>query len=302
MDERLQACRVASSRLVEVPGIFERNYTAYGLLAKVAEGDNAQGRAVEKRFAEFTQFHEALTPALDEAVGERRRRAERQMLEARKAMAAVDTMQKHVQLLGTILEKADGGWFGKNNPDEVANRIRMLNSYLRGAMRFAEHERVHEALASFVLNGSKEADWTPDPDDPNQVIDTIEEEADGRKKMIEQLFSSQSISAAERDDMIEKLEKEQSFEVHTVIAKHTKPTDSKRVAAAEAAGAAVAGPAVRKKLPAVHPDLAAEGGAVRSASAPSDVGALAKGRPESPLSTGDSTDSGSEVRCLPPAA
>ena len=59
---------------------------------------------------------------------------------------------------------------------------------------------------------------------------------------------------------------------------------------------------VSKVYPMRSHTVAAEGGAVRSASAPSDVGALAKGRPDSPLSTGDSTDSGSEVRCLPPAA
>jgi hypothetical protein len=280
---------------VNVPGIFERDYTAYSLLAKLSpkdqpDADRRMGRTVEKRFSEFEAFHEALTPALQEAVGVKRKKAEKLMAEAQKAMKAVNTMQEHVGLLGSILEKANGGWFGKNSPEEVANRIKMLNSYLRGCVRFAEHERVHESLASFVLNASKEAEWTPDPNDPNQVIDTIEEEADGRRKMIEDLYRSSSISEEERDVMLQSLNKDTGFEVHTLMKQHAPPTDS-RVAAAAAAGAQIAGDptaklkqvAAKTKPPVETPSKTS------STSSPSRPQ-----RPASPLSAGSSSDSDSD--------
>ena len=303
-DEHLNNVYVQRSALVTVPGIFERDYTAYSVLAKLdkkqndaaAAANNKRGRTVDKRFSEFETFHEALAPALQEAVGVKRRKAEKLMLEARKAMAAVDTMQKHVGLLGSILEKANGGWFGKNSPEEVANRIKMLNSYLRGCMRFAEHERVHEALASFVLNGSTEAEWTPDPNDPNQVIDTIEEEADGRKKMIEDLYISSSISAEERDVMLGALSKDTGFEVHTLMKQHAAPTDS-RVAAAAAAGAAIAGdPTAKLKKVAATVKAPQERGAKPKAtrSVPSPGGSRSQPRPDSPMSAGSATTSDSE--------
>jgi hypothetical protein len=297
-DERLNTVYVSSSRLVNVPGIFERDYTAYSLLAKLSPKDQPDaarrmGRTVEKRFSEFESFHEALTPALQEAVGVRRRKAEKMMAEAQKAMHAVNTMQQHVGLLGSILEKANGGWFGKNSPEEVANRIKMLNSYLRGCIRFAEHERVHEALASFVLNGSKEAEWTPDPNDPNQVIETIEEEEEGRKKMIEELYNTSSITAEERDVMLESLNKDTGFEVHTLMKQHTAPTDS-RVAAAAAAGAQIAGdPTAKLKQVAAKKKPPAENAKpTRSASAPSVTQGAGGGsrRPDSPLSAGSGND------------
>lgn len=293
-DERLQTVYVQSSRLVHVPGIFERDYTAYSLLAKLSpkdqpDADRRMARTVEKRFSEFEAFHEALTPALQEAVGVKRKKAEKLMAEAQKAMKAVNTMQEHVGLLGSILEKANGGWFGKNSPEEVANRIKMLNSYLRGCIRFAEHERVHESLASFVLNASKEAEWTPDPNDPNQVIDTIEEEADGRRKMIEDLYRSSSITEEERNVMLESLNKDTGFEVHTLMKQHAPPTDS-RVAAAAAAGAKIAGDptaklkqvAAKTKPPVETPSKTS------SSSSPSRPQ-----RPASPLSA-ESSDSDSD--------
>ena len=300
-DEHLNSVYVQASRLVTVPGIFERDYTAYSVLAKLdkkqdaaAAANNKRGRSVDKRFSEFETFHEALAPALQEAVGVKRRKAEKLMMEARKAMAAVETMQKHVGLLGSILEKANGGWFGKNSPEEVANRITMLNSYLRGCMRFAEHERVHEALASFVLNGSAEAEWEPDPNDPNQVIDTIEEEADGRKKMIEELYRSSSISAEERDVMLGALTKDTGFEVHTLMKQHAPPTDS-RVAAAAAAGAAIAGdPTAKLKKVAATVKAPQEGGTRKpkptgSAPSPGGGGSRSQPRPDSPMSAGSSS-------------
>ena len=292
-DERLNTVYVASSRLVHVPGILSRDYTAYSLLAKLTpkgepDANRRMGRAVEKRFSEFEAFHEALTPALQEAVGVKRKKAEKLMAEARKAMKAVDTMQEHVGLLGTILEKANGGWFGKNSPEEVANRIKMLNSYLRGCVRFAEHERVHEALASFVLNASTEAEWTPDPNDPNQVIETIEEEADGRRKMIEDLYKSSSITAEERDVMLESLNKDTGFEVHTLMKQHAPPTDS-RVAAAAAAGAKIAGdPTAKLKEVAAKTQSPVETPSKTSSSS------SALSRPQRPAPTASSSGSDSD--------
>lgn len=292
-DERLNTVYVASSRLVHVPGILSRDYTAYNLLAKLTpkgepDANRRMGRTVEKRFSEFEAFHEALTPALQEAVGVKRKKAEKLMAEAQKAMKAVNTMQEHVGLLGTILEKANGGWFGKNSPEEVANRIKMLNSYLRGCVRFAEHERVHEALASFVLNASREAEWTPDPNDPNQVIDTIEEEADGRKKMIEDLYRSSSITAEERDVMLESLNKDKGFEVHTLMKQHAPPTDS-RVAAAAAAGAKIAGdPTAKLKQVAAKTQSPVETPPKTSSSS------SAPSRPQRPASPGSTSSSDSD--------
>lgn len=247
---------------------------------------------VEKRFSEFEAFHEVLTPALQEAVSARRKKADKLMAEALKAKQAVDTMQKHVGMLGTILEKAEGskafGWFGKNSPDEVANRIKMLNSYLRGCIRFAEHERVHEALASFVLNASKEAEWTPDPNDPSQMADTIEEEAHGRRKMIEDLYRSSSITAEERDVMLESLHKDTEFGFHTLIKQTAPPTDS-RVAAAAAAGAQIAGdPTAKLKQVAAKMKAPVET-ASRTASSSSTTSRPQ--RLDSPLSASSTSDS-----------
>jgi hypothetical protein len=213
-------------------GLFERDFTLYQVLAKVKghapadESAACAARMVEKRFSEFESFHETLEPALYSAVEVHRRKAERLMAEAKKKAAEVCTMQGHVRLLGDILRKASGSWLAsKNSPEMVERRSKMLTSYLRGAMQFGGHDRVQEAITSFAVTGSKEEIWEPDPDDPNQVIDTIEETADMRKNMVDSLYESHSISAEERDEMLASLTREQEFEVENLMKQHGQTTE-----------------------------------------------------------------------------
>ena len=64
--------------------------------------------------------------------------------------AQVNVMQKHADMLGTVLEQAKEGWLSKNDPEFVAGRKRMLQSYLRAALRFADHHAVEEQVRSAV--------------------------------------------------------------------------------------------------------------------------------------------------------
>jgi hypothetical protein len=204
MDMRVEAARVVSTRLVKM-GMFERDYTLYKLLAKVSKTSaepatvvdgavvGGSARSVEKRFSEFETFHEVLEPAMTAAVAVHKEKAAALMLEAQRASAAVAKMESHVRLLGCdplppctlrslyisqgvmdseILRRASGGWLSsKNNPEMVANRAKMLTSYLRGALRFADHPRVQGVLATFAMTADAADElWEPDPDDPNQLI------------------------------------------------------------------------------------------------------------------------------------
>ena len=68
--------------------------------------------------------------------------------------AQVNVMQKHADMLGTVLEQAKEGWLSKNDPEFVAGRKRMLQSYLRAALRFADHHAVEEQTSRTVVDAT----------------------------------------------------------------------------------------------------------------------------------------------------
>ena len=127
-----------------------------------------------------------------------------------------------------MLEQAKEGWLSKNDPDIVGGRMRMLQSYLQAALRFADHPAVERTVGEFLLKSGKvsneicssylttpmligpwrwqEPEWVPDPDDPEQVLNAIDDYKRLRTQMIAGLFAAGSITETERDQMHEKLD------------------------------------------------------------------------------------------------